>query len=280
MDKNIRRTKNLQGEVTKEFVPLSLLLTHELSTTAKIIWIVLYQDAPMLPERLFSPVRLSKRLGLTPQTVRNALARLAASSWNAIIHQPNDLKRYTRDGSPKACVPERLVTDRRIGVGARVLFGVLQGTPEFRYNKGSFAYTDLERLMRRKPRAIAEDIRQLAVAGWLECFEVNERGRMYFTLRDPALAAYQHSLRRLRARVRRMPFSGAVLIQEYLASATDAEETGGGMAPEWVADPDPDATGQRERPFGKIARNSDSRPKGSDHKEREPALNYSEHPEA
>lgn len=243
----------LQGEMTKEYVPLALLLAHDLSANAKIIWIVLYQDAPMIPERLLSPMRLSRRTGLTPQAVRRSLAQLEASRWGEIIRRPNDATNRIRHKSPKAYVPERLVTDRRIGVGARLLFGVLQGTPGFRHHMGCAAYADLARRMQRDPKSIAIDLRQLAAAGWLEFSPFHESGRLYFTLYDPTFVANQHILRRVRRRVRRTPFRSDVLLHRYLAMTTDAAEAAHNAAPDRVADPKHDPKGNGERPFENAA---------------------------
>lgn len=237
MDKEFQWTNALYRKISKEYVPLSLLLSRELGVAAKLIWIVLRQDAPMAPERLFSPTRLSRRTGLTRNTVRNSLARLAASRWGAIVRNPHDRTIYSQYLSKKACMPMKLVTDRTIDVGARVLFGVLQGSPEFRHNKGSFTYASLGRLAQRDPRTVAEDTKQLVAAGWLELTQVNERAKIYFTLRNPHLIESKKMLRHVRRRVKRAPFLGEALMREYLSLIIDSDEFEDNAAPGFLVNP-------------------------------------------
>ena len=97
---------------------------------------------------------------------------------------------------PKVYMPERLVTNRMIHLEARVLFGILQGTPGFRHNKGCFTYAGLGNLMRHEPEVVATYIRQLKSAGWLELTRLIDGRKIYFTIRDPAYTAHQHILRR------------------------------------------------------------------------------------
>lgn len=246
MDKKIRMTKHLQGEIPKEYVPLGLLATHQLSTTAKIIWIVLYQDAPMAPERLFSPIRLSKRTGLTQKVIQHSLERIQASRWGAIIRDPNDWCEQTWNEMPKVYMPERLVTNRMIHLEARVLFGILQGTPGFRHNKGCFTYAGLGNLMRHEPEVVATYIRQLKSAGWLELTRPIYGRKIYFTIRDPTYTAHQHILRRVQRRVRRAPLRNALLMQEYLSLIVDSDGTEVDHAPESSVDSNTDANMCRE----------------------------------
>ena len=107
-------------------VPVSLLLDPELTPSAKVLWMALRLRSPAGPARAAS---LRARSGLARPTVRDGLARLTTAGWYAAA-AGEAIDRAPADA--QVTVPGDLLADRSGGALGKVLYGVLQKTPQFR----------------------------------------------------------------------------------------------------------------------------------------------------
>lgn len=142
---------------------------------------VLDADRDTRGERRFSPSRLAKLTGITRNTIRKALSKLADSGWKFQHSTPTEvqdqirakgqirtrvearvkswakaqvkgepdskseaessLTRYSGKSYPNVRIPIALITDRSVPVQARVLYGVLQQIPGFQRSNRSGEFT-------------------------------------------------------------------------------------------------------------------------------------------
>ncbi|MFZ5828046.1 MAG: hypothetical protein ACOY94_27385 [Bacillota bacterium] len=208
-----------QGGVLIEItVPTALLLDRELTPSAKLVWML----CRLCPGASRPPAsRLAAQSGLTPETIRAALARVAA--------------RPVFPG-PVAALPGPLLTDPRLAPAAKVLYGILQN------QNGAFTYPALSRLTGASPNTLKRVVAALVQAEWLETEQRSRIAPVRFALRNPILARQQRAVELARRRLQHDPNKGEALMKEYLSLLVDSNEFEDNARPGFLINP---KTGER-----------------------------------
>src|SRR2546428_13350012 len=101
-------------------VPVSLLLDPDQTPTTKVLWIAM---------------RLSPAAGTTALAVQTGLSRHTVLSGRGQVMACNRSL-----GGRRVKVPGALLAERAVGAQAKILYGLLQATPNFQGQGGDFTY--------------------------------------------------------------------------------------------------------------------------------------------
>ena len=194
-------------------VPAAFLLDQELTPSAKLVWMLCRLHAGASPP---SASRLAAQSGLTPATVRSALAQVAA------IPVPP---------GPAATLPGPLLTDPRLIPAAKVLYGILQS------QNGAFTYPSLSGLTGTGPNTLKRAVAALVQAEWLETEQRNRLAPVRITLRNPVLARQQLEVELARRRLQHDANKGEALMKEYLSLLVDSHEFEDNARPGFLINP-------------------------------------------
>lgn len=148
-------------------VPAALLLDQELTSSAKLVWMLCRVHGEASPP---PASRLAAQSGLTTDIIRAALARAAA------IPTPT---------GPIVALPGALLTDPKLIPAAKALYGILQS------QNGEFTYPRLSLLTGTGPNTLKRAVAALVHAEWLEAEQRSRLAPVRFTLRNPILARQQ-----------------------------------------------------------------------------------------
>jgi len=216
-------------------VPVSLLLSPDLPASAKVCWMV--SRLRPASDRA-GTARLCATSGLSRPTVLKGIAQLVACGWDP-----------TRAGDPGATVPvpAALMMNRRLGVHARVLYGLLLLTPGFRHPCGQFTYAELAGLAQASPNTVARAVGELARAEWVKVERANRLARIHFELSFPGLARGMIALAGAQKRLDRAKYFGEGLMREYLSLLIDSEDYEDDAAPGFLVNPRTDECLQLDR---------------------------------
>lgn len=210
-------------------VPTTLLVDQKLTPSAKLVWMLcrMHAGAPAPPAS-----RLAAQSGLTPTTVRAALAQVAA-----IPVPPGPAA--TLPGAlltPAATLPGPLLTDPKLSPAAKVLYGILQS------QNGEFTYPALSRLTGSGPHTLKRAVAALVQAEWLQTEQRNRLAPVLFTLRNPVLDRQQLEVELAKRRLQHDPNKGEALMKEYLSLLVDSQEFEDNARPGFLINP---KTGER-----------------------------------
>jgi len=199
-------------------VPVSLLLCPDLSAPAKLLWMVsqLHTGAEKAGTSW-----LAATSGLSHPTVRTAAAPLALRGW---------------DGATVP-VPAALLTHRRLGVQARIMYGLLLLTPGFSHPHGHFAYEELACLANASRNTVAQAVDELARAEWVKTERANRRTRIDFMLTFKGLAQGLAALDAAQDRLAKAEHYGEGLMREYLSLLSDSDDYEDNATPGWLVNP-------------------------------------------
>ena len=216
-------------------VPVSLLLHPNLSASAKLIWMI----ASLSPgSDRAGTTWLSQTSGLSRPTVLKAMGQLADAGWSP-----------ARTGLPGATVPVPipLLTDRRLGIHARVLYGLLLLTPGFHHPCGQFAHAELAALAHASRNTVANAVGQLARAEWIKVERANRLDRIHFELSFPGFSRAMNALSAAQNRLARAKYLGEGLMREYLSLLIDSEAYEDDATPGFLVNPRTDEHLQLDR---------------------------------
>lgn len=226
--------------------PFSLLLSTELATSAKIIWMTLRADVRVKPRLRSSPTRLEKRTGLTRPTVRKALAQLKAGQWyvndQCCIPLQSTVGTGRRGGILHAYIPLKLLFDQEIGIQAKVMFGVLQATRGYWRPSGQFTYAYLKEMTDCDLKTIRAAIGELVDAGWIVTSQENQMAPIYFTLSDPDTTRTNACIADINQQLAQAQCKERVLMRAYLSLIVDSDDYRDDASLDIVINPD---TGER-----------------------------------
>lgn len=214
--------------------PVSLVLDPGLSPSAKLIWMVLRLHADRPPA---APALLEARTGLSRKTILKGLAQLAATGWySAAPGQPTCAIDQAPSGR-RVSIPGDLLSDRRVGVQGRILYGHLQLTPKFRHPAGHFTYTSVSRLAGAMPKTVRRAVTELVTPGWLAITQKNRLAAVQFSVLDPGAARGEAEVTRALQRLNEAPFFGEALMREYLTLLVDSDDFEDDSAPGFLVNP-------------------------------------------
>lgn len=210
-------------ESTEVIVPVSLLLDPDLTASAKVIWMGL-RLAPSA-----TPAELGVKTCLSRHTVHSGIALVSA------------LPPATRAGV-RVRVPAGLLAEPGVGAQAKVLYGLLQATADFRGQSGRFTYDALCAMTRLGRNTLKRAIGELAGAGWLKATRKGRLKPIEFTLMSPAMLRSQTEVSAARHRLNRARWGGEAILQEYLSLLIDSDDFADNERPGWLVNPQ---TGER-----------------------------------
>lgn len=208
-------------------VPVSLLLCPDLPASAKLVWMV----ARTASDRQ-GTTWLDAATGLTRPTVRQGLARLTSAGWDPTLEQEG----------PTVPVPIALLQDRRLGVQAKLLYGLLLLTPGFHHPGGQFIYDELAHLAQAGRNTVARAVEALVRAEWLKVERTNRLAPIHFAFTFPGLARGLAAQDDAQRRLDKASYRGEGLMREYLSLLVDSEAYENDATPGFLVNP---RTGER-----------------------------------
>jgi hypothetical protein len=168
--------------IKRLYIPTSRLLDRQSSASAKLVWTALRIETSD-PHSYLSPTRLENLTGLSRPTIRKALAQLTCLGWNGPPRQGCDKPTVQPDGT--VYIPTSLITNKHLGVQARLLYGTLQAVPQFYYNEGQLKYSAFSAKIHLGVKTVRRAIQQLVDHNWLITTQKGQRSPLCFTLSDP-----------------------------------------------------------------------------------------------
>lgn len=199
--------------------PAALLTAEGLPVYAKLVW-QLRRATPNATESTCAA--LAGDLGLSPHTVRKALLLLGTTKWQNAFH-----------AGPWVPIPIDLLTDKQTGVHARLLFGLLQLTPDFRHPDGSCTYASLRSQTGLALDTLKEAILQLEAAGWLSTTQVTQKQPIMFTLENPA----GPEAAAVKQRITDAQYKGEAYMREILTLLVDSPDFKDDANPDFLVNP-------------------------------------------
>ena len=165
---------------------------------------------------------------LTRPAMLKGMAQLSTARWD-----PNQ----TGDQGATVPVPVPLVMNRKLGIQARVLYGLLLLTPDFQHPCGHFTYAQLAELAHASPNTVTKAVRKLVAAEWLHTERANRLAPVHFQLTFPGLDRQTTLLGAVQKRLERAKFFGEQLMREYLSLLVDSANYEDDAAPGFLANP-------------------------------------------
>lgn len=211
-------------------MPVSLLLDPGLTASAKLVWMVLSLGPA-------TPALLDVRSGLDRKTVTKGLTRLGAAGWCSAASGKPAAALDRAPSDPRMVMPLDLLADRGVGVLGKILYGILQATPEFQDPTGRFTYASLSGLAHTTPRTAKGAVSQLVRAGWLMVAQVNQLAPVRFALTSPTAASSKAEVVRAQQRLDEAPFFGEQLMREFLSLLVASDEFEDNAAPGFLVNP-------------------------------------------
>jgi hypothetical protein len=207
-------------------VPASILLSPDLSPSAKWVWISLQlESGQQLPNQL-SPQLVTSTCRLTRTTIRRALAELKDA---------NLLPASTALGSAApertARLPRALLTDTRLGAWEILLYGIFQLTPHF-------TFAELQALVGTGPKPLRRAAQLLQATGWLHVTRGKRGTPIRFTLRNPAADRCAAMIAVIDQRVSRPGAQGEAVMKAYLSLLISSDEYTDNARPGFMTNPD------------------------------------------
>jgi len=209
------------------WVPFSVLNESSHSANTLLIWLLLDRQ----PSGTASPLtntRLGKLSGLDPETIAAARARLTQAPLAPCSARPQ---------RSCAAIPWLLLTSADVSAIARLLYGRLQGVPNFDHQGGSFTYAALSRLTGISDDALRRAVAELVATGWLTIAQANRKSPLNFTLRNPVSARIRARISSIRRRVRSAQPRGEALLREFLTLLIALDQYEENAAPDFLINP-------------------------------------------
>src|SRR5690625_902949 len=114
------------------FVPLRLLHSNKIRSTAKVVWIVWYFNTLQSTTQLVSTQSLAQATGFSRNTVRRCRIQLHQEGWSTQIMtltSPNSDHKpyYNLTGESTVAMPIELLMDRNMNAHAKIIYGFIVG---------------------------------------------------------------------------------------------------------------------------------------------------------
>ena len=209
------------------WVPLNVLNSTTHSASTRLIWLLLGLRSSGAPSSL-TDIRLRKLSGLDRKTIAAARATLAQAPLATC---------YGRPHASCAAIPVALLTTAEISVGARLLYGQLQGVPDFDNQVGSFTYGTLSHLTGTSVDPLKRAVAELVAAGWLMIAQANRKSPLSFTLRDPVSTRLRARISVIRRKVRKAQHRGETLLCEFLNVLVALDDYEDNASPDLLLNP-------------------------------------------
>lgn len=222
-------------------VPLSLLLSTDLTPAAKLLWIRLRFDEMHPRKRSHHPRQLAKRTCLARSTIYEALSQAVATGWLVPYRDPVSRRRRWKPACPVQTprgvvrIPVDLIrAAHTLRPQAILCYGLLQKMPDFNGIAGTFKWAELRKLTGLHLRTIKRAVRALAEARWVAIAQKHRRARVWCRLQH-ADQAYNHEVM---IHLEKRRYVGEALMKCFLSLITDTKESEDGARPEFLVNPD------------------------------------------
>lgn len=220
-------------------VPVSLMLDPSLPPSAKLVWMALRLPADSNPARVSL---LMARTGLTRKTIGKGLSQLADAGWYATVAGEHTGAIDRAPAGARVPIPASLLSDHRVGVQGRLLYGCLQLTAQFTDPAGQITYTCLSGLTGTSLHTVRRAVRELAETGWLLITQRNQLAPIQFSLCNARAAHGKIEVEGAQRRLEAATFRGEALMREYLSLLVDSDQFEDDAAPGFLVNP---LTGER-----------------------------------
>ncbi len=237
---------------TEVRIPAALLLARELTASAKVIWLALRLDDCLAPDLLQSPKRIAARTGFSQPTIRKAFDQLIAAGWYAVppgkpvLARSNTAAQRSPAGT-KVTIPGDLIIDDTIGVQTKLLYGILQVTPNFQHPTGQFTYAYLSEQLHLCSVSVKCAVQELTHAGWLQFTQAHQKAPVGFTLCNPGADRSAAEIAAAQRRLRKAAFKGEALMREFLSLIVASEDFEDDANPGFLVNPLTDERMQLDR---------------------------------
>ncbi len=181
--------------------PVSLLLDRELPASAKVIWLM-----GQLHQRTGE---IQAATGLSRMTIIRGREQLSSRSWS---------------DTPAVVLPQDFLEDSGVIPSGKVLYGILQLTPNYRPPTGLFTYERLSTLAGVCHHTLKRAVKNLADTGWLLVSQKSRVSPIIFTLTTPEDESQREEAHRAKRRIRRAKNTGERIMQEYLTLLADDQD--------------------------------------------------------
>jgi len=213
-------------------VPDALLRHPELSKSAKLLWIILQSGrAATIP----AAGLLQARSGLARHTVLQGLAQLRAQGW---LPQGPDRRREAEEAEGAAAhVPEDLLSDRHLGVQAKLLYASLQCIAGRQYPEGQCTHAQLCQHGGISLNTAKRALHALQATGWLELSQRNKFSPIHFLLCNPVARRRDEAIAQTVRRLNAALYRGEALMRAYLSLLVDSDEHDDDASPAFLVNP-------------------------------------------
>lgn len=236
-------------------VPRPLLYAENLTPAAKFLWIRMRLDE--LRQRVepgyaltclrhpHQPRRMVKCTHLARSTVYEAMRQLVAAGWLAPYNH-GAAGMVTKQRWQTACplqgrykivrVPTELIRfAHALRPQAILCFGMLQTVHDFnrRAKSGTFKWAELRAMTRLHVRTLKRAVRALVESRWVSLKQEHRKARVQFALQHADYA--QREL--VRRHLERAQYRGEALMQCFLSTIADTQESQDNARPEFLVNP-------------------------------------------
>jgi hypothetical protein len=209
------------------WVPFSVLNAPNHSANTRLVRLLLGRQLPGNSSTL-PDMHLRNWSGLNRKTIALARARLVQAPLGPCYATPHP---------SCAAIPAALLTNPEFSAGARLLYGQLQGLPNFESQSGNFTYATLSHLTGSSDDVLRRAATELVGAGWLTITQTNRKSPLCFTLRNPVSTQLKARISAIRRRVRAAQHRGETLLREFLNAVVTLDEYKDNATPDFLLNP-------------------------------------------
>lgn len=207
-------------------IPAGLLLDRRLTYATKLVWMVLQLES--MGTSLPSSGYIQRRCGLARSTAARAMRVLRENDLLNTIHAANAVC---------AKMPRGILLEKRLGVPAKILYGILQVVPGYQGPNGHFKYSEIYQLTGMCSRTVARALVSLQMLDWIEARQAHKYADVQFTLRNQDLENQEKQWAAVKRRLDEAPFRGEALMREYLTLIVDSDEYQDNATPGFLVNP-------------------------------------------
>jgi DNA-binding transcriptional regulator YhcF (GntR family) len=213
-------------------VPVALLRHPDQTPHTKLVWMAqqIQPDA--------TPARVEALTGLCRHTVLKGLARITAAQW------PH--------GGPRVKMPLALLAERSVGARAKILYGLLQTLPSFRWRRGKFSFPELSSHTGIDANTLRRAMHELSGAGWISLRQKNRLRPITFALGTPQQQRAEAEAALAARRIDRARHKGETIMHEYLSLLIDSTEFANTTKPSFLVNPETQELLELDRFYDKL----------------------------
>lgn len=227
-------------------VPGALVRDHNLTATARLLWIhvALAQPGSDL-------VALEDRSCFDRRTVLTGIHALQQAGW---LTMTAGSFRVAGAGGPErtAFMPAGLLRAKGLSHHAKLLYTWLQLTPGFQDTAGEITYQSLSEAAGVSAKTAKHAAESLANAGWLSLTQLHKFAPIQFQLKNPITGDRKAALALAIRRLERSKYDGEAIMQELLTALVASNEFDDNVTPGYLINPYTGEELQLDRLYDKL----------------------------